>query len=102
MPSAVQPVYSWLEAAPEAPQGADERGPECEAEREVPDRVREVERERLPRDGDPRAEVLARGERPLEGVHDRAEADPREAARDRERPAAELAARDPRQDAAAH
>ena len=82
-----------VEPAPVARDRPDERRAEREAEDEVPDRVREVVRQRLPGDGDPRRHVRGGSERQLVGVHDRPEAEPRERARDRERPAAELATR---------
>src|SRR3954447_23607274 len=79
-----------VEARPEAPQGSDERRPEREVEEHVAGRVCDVERQRGAGVGDqPGRRVVAERD-PAVDVHDRAEAEPGEAAGRGERDPREL------------
>src|SRR4051794_27901965 len=87
-----------VEAGAEAPQGTDQRRAEGQAEDHVAGRVGDVERQRGAEIGDQlRHRVVAAERDPAVQIHDGAEAQAGEAARDGERDPREPAARDPRQ-----
>jgi hypothetical protein len=86
-----------LEAVAEAPQGPDEHRPEGQAEDDVADDEREVERQPAAGEQDELGQRVAAVGHPQREVEERAEREARGAARGGERPAAEVAPGDARQ-----